>query len=335
MSEETAVAAPSAADVTIELPPSGTPEYAEWRLHGTIPDKTPPADSSTADPAKEPTADAGAPPAQKQQERTGKPKTEKRFQDILSERNQLRAELDALKAKPATEQPKPVQQPQVGDREPTVEDKNPDGTHKFKTYEEFVKAQARYEIRLELAAERQREQQQAQLKAVEAKVNEAKSRYENFDEVSRPFVKAFVDDQQIPMALKVMVSESEVWPDLVFTIASDAEARESFVQMAKTNPGKAIRYIAKVESLIQEELAKETTVARDANGQFSKPEPKIPAKRGPESAPPPPIEIGNRGAGPMDESQRAISALEKGDNRAFREYMRAENAKEIRARRGA
>ena len=336
---ESSPAAP-AAPATIEIPRSGTPEYAKWRMDGTIADKpkTEPAASSTADPDKAPMADANAPPAKKQESTEYKPKTEKRFQDLLSERDRLKAENEALKApKPAPEPAKPAPQPQSAEREPTVEDKNPDGTFKFKSYEEYVRAQARWEVRQELAAQRNHELQQAQLKQVEAKVTEAKTRYANFDEISRPFVKQFVDNQAIPMPVKIMVSESEVWPDLVFTIASKAEDREAFLTMAQQNPGKALRYIAKVETLIQEELSKGTATAtgRDASGKFTKPESTTPAKRGPESAPDPPLEIGHRGTGPMDESERALSDAQKGDRSAFRRWKDAEDRKELAHRRGA
>jgi hypothetical protein len=104
-------------------------------------------------------------------------------------------------------------------------------------------------------AQYQRQQQEQAARAeVAKKVEAAKTRYENFDEISRPFVKSFVDDASIPMPVKVMVSESEVWPDLVFTLAGDAQKSAEFLEMARTQPGKALRYIAKVESLIQEEL---------------------------------------------------------------------------------
>jgi hypothetical protein len=338
---ESSPAAP-AAPATIEIPRSGTPEYAKWRMDGTIADKpkTEPAASSTADPDKAPMADANAPPAKKQESTEYKPKTEKRFQDLLSERDRLKAENEALKApKPAPEPAKPAPQPQSAEREPTVEDKNPDGTFKYKTYEEFVKAQARWEVRQELAEQRNRETEQTRTQELLVKVNDARTRYgkEKVDEIIFPTSNAIRDDAAIPLAVKAMIGDSEVFPDLIFTLGSNKAEFASFLQLAKTEPGKALRRIRDMEKLIDEELSKGTTTAtgRDASGKFTKPESTTPAKRGPESAPDPPLEIGHRGTGPMDESERALSDAQKGDRSAFRRWKDAEDRKELAHRRGA
>lgn len=335
MSEPTAVAAPSAAPeapAPIEIPRSGTPEYAEWRHHGSLPEKSQPkpAESAPADQEKAPKADANASPAPKQ-ENNGKPKTERRFQELLSERNQLKAELEALKApKPSAEtQTKPQHQPQQQHTrpKPTIGGNGPDGKP-YADYEAFVEDLSDWKAEQRWAQQMREEQQKASLKEVESRVQQAKSRYENFDEISRPFVKQFVEDAAIPMAIKVMVSESDCWPDLVYTIGSDSAEMAKFLEMAKTKPGQALRYVAKVEALIQEELSKGAAAGRNASGQFTKAEPTTPAKRGPESAPEPPIQIGHRGTGPVDDTERAIQT---GD---FRTFKKAEDRKELARRRG-
>lgn len=348
MSEQTTAVAESSAAPAVEtptsldLPRSGTAEYAEWRVSGTLPEKpkTEPAASSPADTEKAPKADATASPATKQESTEYKPKTEKRFQELLSERDRLKAENEALKApKPATEPAKPVQQlQQTAQREPTVEDKNQDGTFKYKTYEEFVKAQARWEVRQELAEQRQRETEQTKTQELLVKVNDARTRYgkEKVDEIIFPTSNAIRDDAAIPLAVKAMIGDSEVFPDLIFTLGSDKAEFASFLQLAKTEPGKALRRIANMERLINEELSKGTAAAgRDANGKFTAAQPSTPAKRGPESAPAPPLEIGHRGTGTMDPAADALSRATKGDPKAFREWKAAEDRKALARRRGA
>ena len=334
MAEETVVAAPSAAPVktAVEIPRSGTPEYAEWRVNGSLPEPKV-EDSTPSDAPKETTSDAGeseTPKPQEHSERPKKPGAEQRIKELAAKVKRLEAEAAARTPEPA--RPQPVQQQPQGQRaKPTVDGKNAQGKP-YADYEEFMEDLADWKAEQRVAQYQRQQQEQAQRAEVEKRIQTAKSRYENFDEISRPFVKSFVDDAAIPMPVKVMVSESEVWPDLVFTIAGDAQEAAKFLEMAKTEPGKALRYIARVEGLIQEELGKGTP-GRDANGKFVKPE-SAPAKRGPESAPAPPIEIGNRGAGTMDDEARALSAHERGDPNAFRVWKQAQDRKDLARRRG-
>lgn len=322
---------------TIELPKSGTSDYAEWRMSGTIPEKEAP--KPKADPAPAPKENAetsGDPAAPKPQEHTRRrPDAEARIKELAAESKRLRAELDALKA-PKPEPTKPVQQQAQYTRpKPTTEDKQ-DGKPKYTTYDEFVEDLSDWKAEQRIVAQAREQEQKAQTKALQDELAKARTRYENFDDVLTPTLNAIVSDNAVSPAVKAMLNDSEVLPDLIFTIGSDAKDLASFLQMAKTNPGKALRYIARVEGLIEEELSKGTIAAeRDATGKFaSKPEPAAPAKRGPESAPEPPLEIGSRGAGPMDESGRALSAIERGDPNAVRAWIRAENAKDLRRRRG-
>lgn len=327
-------AAPSAVETpSIEIPRSGTPEYADWRLNGTIAEKPKPAESTTADPSKETTSENTAPgtePGKSTQESRRKPGAEARISELTARTKQLERELEeARRPKPTQAESSPAKPaPQVAQQEPTPEDKNADGTPKFKTYEEYTKALARWEIRQELAEQSRTQAAEAQQREAQAKVAEAQTRYPNFKEVVVPAVTAIVGDPQISPVIKTMLNDSEVFADLAFTLGSDAAEFAKFLQMAKTSPGKAIRYIAAVEAGIVDTLAK-GAATRNEKGQFiSEAEPKPPAKRGPESTPEPPIEINSRGGGSMDESARA---LKDGD---FRSFKKAEDAKELRRRRG-
>jgi hypothetical protein len=130
-----------------------------------------------------------------------------------------------------------------------------------------------------------------------------------------------------------MLNDSEVWTDLIFTLGEDPDGLKDFVALAKSDPGKAIRYIVAVESGIAAELSGKTE-ARNDKGQFV-PKAAPPRKPGPETTPEPPIEVGARASGPMDEEQRAISEMERGNTAAFRAFREARNAKDLRRARGA
>ena len=333
MSESTAIAESSSAPVvqTVELPRSGTSEYASWRISGELPE-TPQEKPNTEDsaPSQVDDGEATAPKQQEHTEKRRRPDAEARIKELAAETKRLRAELDEVR-KPKAQEPPKAAEPQYTRPKPAVDDKTSDGKPKYNTYEDYVEELADWKAEQRMVAAEAKRAHEAQVAKVQEKVQEAKSRYENFDEYSAPFVKEMIETQEIPMAVKVMVSESEVWPDLVFTIASNAEDRAAFLQLAKNQPGKALRYIAKVEGLIQEQL-ENGGKARAADGKFTAPKP--PAKRGTESTPEPPLELNGRGT-VVDEAARALSALKGGtDPNATRAWLRAENAKDLRRRRG-
>jgi hypothetical protein len=360
---ETVVAESSAAETTtqadsstvsFEQPKSGTPEYAEWRTTGKLPEKKQPkADPGPADKVKEPTSDAADPEtaSKPQEQHTGrkrKPDAEARIRELTEENRQLKEERE--KVKPAAEQPKPAQQARehaLTRPKPTSDAKGSDGNPKYATYEEYVEDLTDWKAEQREAMQQRDQAEKASMAEIAKQLESARTLYgkEEADKVIYPTNKAISEDQAIPVGVKEILGESEVFPHILFTIGSDPDELAAFIQMAKTKPGKAMRYIAKVESLIEDELAGKTAAepaaaatiqtGKDADGKFTSAEkPQAPAKRGPESTPPPPLEVGGRGAGTMDESARALSKLKDGDSNAFRDYLRAENAKELRRRRG-
>lgn len=361
MSEQTVVPAESST-ATFELPQSGTREYAEWRMTGELPEKEEApkpktAESATADATEETsTSDAGASEApSKKQENPGhrKPGAEQRISQLTAENKRIKAELDALKsgkqtasaAKPAETTTPAKTPPQPFTRpKPTVDAKKADGTPMYATYEEFTEDLADWKAEQRIVGMERQRQAQEQQKALQSELEKAQARYgaNIYEETIKPAGNAIMSKTQ--GVVRQMVNDSPVLSHLLYTIGSDPEDLAAFIEMANSNPRKAIKYLAETERLIEEELEKETTTQaaaaavpeRKPNGQFvPKSESTAPAKRGPESAAPPPLEVGGRGAGPKDESTRALSAIANGDSRAFRDYMRAENAKEMRRRRGA
>jgi hypothetical protein len=319
MSEQTAVVESSATvealAVDIERGPmvTWTPEQrTEFRRTGTMPE-APKTEATAASPETVKVESSSASEAAKPQESTGKKAAkphitaEERISQLESTIEKIRKEAGLRKTPQAESSPAPVVQPSQAQsqKEPTPEDVDQDGKPRFKTYEEYTKALARWEVRQELAEEREREQQRSMAKELNAKVSDARTRYENFDEVLQPTVTAIVSDPQVAPVVKQMLNDSEYLPDLMFTIGSKPEELAKFLTMAKESPGKAIRYLALTESLIHEELSGAPKTA---------PSEEPPAK--PQTkAPKPPAEVGGRAASPPD---ALVSAAAAGDFRAFK-----------------
>ena len=328
MSEQTATVESSTATPVIEVDRGplvtwSPDQRAEFRRTGeppkieeSAPSKTEEAPkSSEATEAK--TEGATESPKKLQEQNHRKPGAEQRIGQLTSENKRLKAELEALKTpKPAAEAAKPAQQQPPPQRlaEPTPEDKNADGTPKFKTYEEYTKALARWEIRQELAEQQAQQTLRAQQKEINAKVDEAKTRYENFDAVIEPALKA-ISDPSVSPVVKQMLNDSEVLPDLLFTIASDQKELVAFTKMAKENPGKALRYIALTESLIHEELT-------------SKAKEKAPVKTQTSAVPRPPAEVGGRASAPPDALESAAKAND------FRQFKSESNRRYLARLKG-
>jgi len=301
-------------------------EYSQYRSDGTLPERfkpAEPAESAPADPPEETvvepeSADESETPEETQEQPPKATPAEKRIKQLLAEKKELQRKLEqAAKSdvKPDSS-PAQAQQPQTyqewrKDFKPSQWTADYGAKNPEATYEEINAAMADYlgDARDHFRGIEQARQAQAQ--SIKAKVEEASAKYENFDEVSQPFVKALVEDAGIPMAVKVMVSESEIWPDLVFTLAGD----EKFLEMAKTSPGKALRYIAKVENLIQDELSKPSEAApRDENGKFTKAETPAPPTT---KAPKPPSPVSGGSSRAFDVSDESLSTSE---------WMRKRNA---------
>lgn len=328
MPDEAVVAAPSAAEVNapVEIPRSGTPEYTEWRKSGTIPEAKTVEPPATDTPKAETAVDPDPAPGTKQESRR-KPDAEARIAELTAKTRQLEKDLeDARKPKEAKADPPPARQPEVNAK-PKPEDKNADGTPKYKEYEDYIDALADWKVDQKIAS-KEREQAQQQFKeSINKKLDEARTRYSDWDEKAFPMVAEITKDG-FPQSVRDIIDDSPVLADLLYTIGGDDNTKADFLRMARENPSKALRVALLMEQEIVKELGngKESTDRND-KGQFTKPEVETPVKRGPESAPNPPIEIGNRGGIPKESD-----AAEVGDFAAFR---RQRNAEDLRRQKGA
>jgi|SRR6185437_7553404 len=289
-------------------------QRAEFRKTGELPKPKTEEAAASSEPKPEegeakPAGDSE--PPKKTQENTDRKSKAKTAEDRIAEleatiekiRKGAGKETPKVESSPTKPEPKPAQQ--SPEKEPTPEDQNADGTPKFKTYEEFTKALARYEARQERAEWQQRQAEQEMVARSRSKVEEAKSRYGNFDEAVGPFVDAIVNDADVSPIVKQMIDDSDIFADLAYTIGSNKEDLAAFSKMAKENPGKAIRYIALTESLIADELGKKTESSKTE-------EPPVKPKT---QAPKPPSEAGGRAAAPPDSLEAAAKA---NDFRSFK-----------------
>lgn len=203
---------------------------------------------------------------------------------------------------PASQPPASAPQPQATRPKPTIEDKNSDGSPKYageSAYESWLEDLADWKAEQRIAQAQREYAQQAQYREFQTKMAEAAERYPNFAEIADPFAGEIASNQKIPDFVKDMLRSSELFPDLVYTIADDADERAKFVRMAQTNPTQAARYIAALESGIRTELAKAATEEKQ-----EAPEPRK------TQAPKPPAPVGNASSRTFDVNDESLSPEE-------------------------
>jgi hypothetical protein len=316
---ETLEAASSPAEVDVfngEQP--SLAEYSQYRESGELPERFKPAEIAAPAPVEEktegevPESVPDSEPEQQQEKDKGKPKG-KTAEDRIA---QLEATIERIKrgaglerkteVAPVTEQPKAPES--YADYRKSFKasewiaeyaKQNPEAA-----YEDATAAMADHlaDVRDQFRSIEQ--QRQAQTKELNDKVADARARYgEKFDEVLRPTLDTIVSNARINPNVKAMINDSEVVADLIFTIGSDQKTLDSFVAMAETNPGKALRYIAIVENGIVEELAGQgEEKPRDEAGKFTA----SPAKPK-TSAPKPPSPVSGVSTGAFDVSDESLS----------------------------
>ena len=290
-------------------------QRAEFRRTGELPKQDPPkkqeeaAASSDAKPKGEakPAGESETPKTQENIERKPKQTAEERIAQLESTIEKIRKGAGIKEtlaaAESSTAKPEPAPQPQYTRPKPAIDGKGPDGKP-YATYEDYIEDLTDWKTEQTDAKNQRVAAEQAQSKEFWSKVNESRTRYENFDEVVQPTATAINTDAKIPAAIKQLLNESEVLPDILFTLGSDPAELAKFVKMAKETPGNAIRYIALTESLIAEELEGKATPKAE----------ETPAKPKTQ-APKPPSEVGGRAAAPPDALE---SAAKTNDFRSFK-----------------
>lgn len=289
-------------------------EYEKYRQSGELPERFKPADqpaeSAPADApeqtvetpeGEQPESDPESDPEDVQEPPQKGAGAEKRIKQLLAEKKELQRKLDAA-AKQGVSPDSPsapaAPQQQTAEKEPTPEETNADGTPKYKTYEEFVKAQARWEARQEIAQVMRYQAEQQALQALKVKLDESRARYADADDVIFPAAET-IKNAQIPQAVKEVFSQSDLFTDLCYVVGSDPEELKKFVTLAQQNPRAALAKVFEYEKGIREELAKPGKEVEEPSG-------KAPEKK--QTTAPPPVKPVNGGSvrGAFDVSDESV-----------------------------
>lgn len=325
-----AVAESSPADV-IEVP-RDSEAYAQWRLTGKFPEAaattTPKPDSTTGKTSDSATGgktqtESGTATVQ-QGKKTAAPSSEDNAETRVKE---LLADLKAAGLTPAelktfkkqataAETAKPVEPAkpdvQVKAAEAPVKPK----IENFETYELFEAAVdkwhedvADFRVDQKLLARDAKTRLDTQARATTDKLNAASVRYgEGAKETITDAAAKIFNDPKIPPPVKALLDDSPVIADLLYTLGAKAGELTEFIELARTNPGQALRKAVLMEHLIREELAagdKKPAAAvesgRASDGKFTAPAKKI------SDAPAPPREAGGRSGVVPDPVERAVA----------------------------
>lgn len=287
-----------------------TPEQrTEWNKTGELPKSEEAAPSPDPKPVEGEEKPAGESETPQAQEKSRKKSSELTASERVAQLKATIAKIEkeaGLKtevaesspAKPA-ETAKQAPQEQPTRPKPTADARNDDGSDKFATYEDYIEDLADWKAEQREAKTQREATRKAQLDLGIAKVEEAKTRYKDFDVMVKPFWDEVVVNPDINPTIKAMIDDSDYFADLAYTIGSDPDELAKFKAMPT---GNQIRYIALTESLIAEELEGKKVTTEET--------PAKPQTR----APRPPSEAGGRAASPPDAEAAAAAA---NDFRAF------------------
>lgn len=171
------------------------------------------------------------------EERPKKDRIQKRFDQLTREKYELMARIEALERRLAQggDHSQPAGEPPAGP--PRQED--------FESYEDYVEARAIWKMEQKLAEREQRmaereAQQQAQetMRRWSARVEAARSKYEDFDE-------ALDTDVKITPAIQQALMESEAGAEIAYYLGKHPEEA---ARIAALTPVAAIREIGKIEA---------------------------------------------------------------------------------------
>lgn len=189
------------------------------------------------------------------EEDKGSPKLQKRVDKLIAQKTaaemraaQLERELEAAKAKAVVEEtPIVVEEKPVDDPEPKQE--------QFDTYEKWIKAQTRWEIRQEMRELAQKEAEQAAqqqftdvVNGYNTRVAEFKTEHDDWDTVvGNP-------SNVIHPGVQNALLELENGPAIVYLIASDRKLMQSLMGMSEA---RAIAEVGRMAARLEKEPANE------------------------------------------------------------------------------
>jgi hypothetical protein len=277
-------------------------EYSSYRSTGELPDRF--KSNATVTDAPEETVDE---PAAEEAESDSESDTEeaqepapkgspaqKRILQLLAENKRLKAERET--AQPVAT-PAPAPQPATRQK-PAIDAKDDKGQPKYASYEDYIEDLADWKSEQRMLQFKREQVEQAALNSLKAKLEESRSRYSDADEVIFPAADA-IRNANIPMAVKEVFAQSDVFTDLCYVVGSDKEELKKFIQLSQTNPRAALARVFEYERGVKEELAK---------GNAVEPDVKAPERK--TTAPKPPSPVSGASSRAFDVSDESLSAEE-------------------------
>ncbi len=325
MAEETVEAASSA--VQLDAVP---PQYDGWNEDGEpiVREKKPAEQPKSAEAASAETTDdeAGSAAQGKQEHGRRRPDVEERFRKLTGERDQIKAERDALQRQleeaRKTKEPKETQsgessparqiEPEYTRPMPKANDIGPDGKPKYSSYEKWIEDLSGWHVEQRAAALEREGALQRMRDKVQADLTAARERYSDYDAVARP-LQVELMKPDISTSVSSVLNESPVLADLLYTLGGTEATRNDFLDACRHNPSKALRVALLAEQEIVRELAKSQPATKTAPASHDPVETMKPR------APKPPTEIGGRGASGED---ALVEAAKSGDYRVFEQEQR-------------
>lgn len=300
MAEETQSASSTEVEDVFQGKQVSMDEFSRYRQDGELPARFKPAAAESApdDTLEETEKTEGenlepatdSEPEDKQELPPKATPAEKRIKQLLAEKKELERKLEektGVKTEPAPVEAK------AAFPKPTAEDKNPDGTPKYKEYEDVIEAISRWAAKEERTKWEREQREQDGKKALQVKLDDARERYDDADDVIFPANQA-IQTAQIPLVVKEVFAQSDLFVDLCYVVGSDPEELKKFLTLARTNPRAAIGKVFEYERGIREELAKNTDGG----------ETPVPKKT---SAPKPPVPVGGGSSRAFDVSDESLS----------------------------
>ena len=317
-------------------------ERSSWRLTGkfpaekekpaasaTVANEEKPADTGAKKPPQDPKSQTPSEGANTHSEEDPKPtsKAGKRIAQLIAEKKDLERRLAEAKPPEAKPEPAATKAEEKSEKlrpEPMPDDKNKDGSSKYKTYEEYNADRIEWGVEKAL---RDRDQKatvaakdaeiEKRNKAVEdswrTRVNAAREKHTDFDTVAL--------NKDLPVKAGSVVDsfilDSEVGTEILYYLGQHQDELDKINAMP---PWKQARVMMKLE------LDCEAAAATPAAPQKSEKQPEQEVVTS--KAPKPIREVGGRGGAPADEE---AAAVEHNDFNTFRKVV---NGREMNLRKG-
>ena len=299
-----------------------SPEQREhWNKTGDVPEQpkkeqeaAPATSSDKSDSGPKGKSAAEAETAQQQEKKARKPgekiSAEERIAQLKRENKELE---ERLRGRESATQPTSKTEPAKA--EAKVEPPKRPNPFTFKgTPEEFEAAQEKWESHLksQAAQEFQRKQQEAAAaEQMKAQIEDAKTRYSDFETVIAPAVEQLLGQaNDIPVVVQQAVNRTPHLTDVMYVLGGDQKALNDFIATAKADPIAAIQKLFFLEQEVSKELGKgKAAKSGEAEAGAGDEKKETPVETKPR-APKPPSEVGGRGT----TSEDALVAAARANN---------------------